>query len=151
MLPSWLVISTVALVVGTALNRLFPTEYRWFNRLRRPDWLTFERAIPFIWIFIFICLVWSAVIVWNTLGNNWQLMAIYLLLEIAILSYTPVMTRLRSLQVGVIIGGTGFFIGLFLAILVFPISSVAGWLLVPYLLWSPIGTYVTWEMIRLNP
>ncbi|MEY3828121.1 MAG: hypothetical protein RLZZ148_2948 [Cyanobacteriota bacterium] len=78
-------------------------------------------------------------------------MAIYLLLEIAIMSYTPVMTQLRSLRVGVIIGGTGFFIGLFLAILVFPVSSVAGWLLVPYLLWSPIGTYVTWEMMQLNP
>jgi tryptophan-rich sensory protein len=151
MIPPWLVISTVALVVAIAINRLFPTEYRWFNRLRRPDWLTFERAIPLIWTFIFICLVWSAVIVWNTSGGNWQLMVVYLLLEIAIMSYTPVMTQLRSLRVGVIIGGTGFFIGLFLAILVFPISSVAGWLLVPYLLWSPIGTYVTWEMMQLNP
>jgi len=151
MIPSWLAISTVALLVAIAINKLFPTEYRWFNRLRRPDWLTFERAIPLIWTFIFICLVWSAVVVWNTLGGTWQLMAIYLLLEIAIMSYTPVMTQLRSLRVGVIIGGTGFFIGLFLAILVFPVSSVAGWLLVPYLLWSPIGTYVTWEMMQLNP
>ncbi|MDP5339611.1 MAG: TspO protein, partial [Nodularia sp. (in: cyanobacteria)] len=24
-------------------------------------------------------------------------------------------------------------------------------LLVPYLLWSPIGTYTTWKMISLNP
>jgi tryptophan-rich sensory protein len=151
MIPSWLAISTVALLVAIAINRFFPTEYRWFNRLRRPDWLTFERAIPLIWTFIFICLVWSAVVVWNTLGGTWQLMAIYLLLEIAIMSYTPVMTQLRSLRVGVIIGGTGFFIGLFLAVLVFPVSSVAGWLLVPYLLWSPIGTYVTWEMMQLNP
>jgi tryptophan-rich sensory protein len=151
MIPSWLAISTVALLVAIAINKLFPTEYRWFNRLRRPDWLTFERAIPLIWTFIFICLVWSAVVVWNTLGGTWQLMAIYLLLEIAIMSYTPVMTQLRSLRVGVIIGGTGFFIGLFLAVLVFPVSSVAGWLLVPYLLWSPIGTYVTWEMMQLNP
>ncbi|MFN5562578.1 MAG: tryptophan-rich sensory protein, partial [Pseudanabaena sp.] len=31
------------------------------------------------------------------------------------------------------------------------ISSLAGWLLVPYLLWSPVGTYVTWVMVRLNP
>ena len=151
MIPSWLAISTVALLVAIAINKLFPTDYRWFNRLRRPDWLTFERAIPLIWTFIFICLVWSAVVVWNTLGGTWQLMAIYLLLEIAIMSYTPVMTKLRSLRVGVIIGGTGFFIGLFLAVLVFPVSSVAGWLLVPYLLWSPIGTYVTWEMMQLNP
>jgi tryptophan-rich sensory protein len=23
--------------------------------------------------------------------------------------------------------------------------------LLPYLVWSPIGTYVTWQMIGLNP
>jgi tryptophan-rich sensory protein len=35
--------------------------------------------------------------------------------------------------------------------LVFPVSSWAGILLLPYLIWSPIGTYVTWEMSHLNP
>ncbi|MEY3828120.1 MAG: hypothetical protein RLZZ148_2947 [Cyanobacteriota bacterium] len=58
MIPSWLAISTVALLVAIAINKFFPTEYRWFNRLRRPDWLTFERAIPLIWTFIFILSVW---------------------------------------------------------------------------------------------
>jgi tryptophan-rich sensory protein len=24
-------------------------------------------------------------------------------------------------------------------------------LLVPYVIWSPIGTYTTWEMMQLNP
>jgi tryptophan-rich sensory protein len=27
---------------------------------------------------------------------------------------------------------------------------LAAWLLVPYLLWSPVGTLVTWQMQRLN-
>jgi tryptophan-rich sensory protein len=29
-------------------------------------------------------------------------------------------------------------------------SAAAAWLLVPYLLWSPVGTLVTWQMQRLN-
>ena len=66
------------------------------------------------------------------------------------MAYTPVMCKLRSLRVGTVIGATGFFLGLGLAIWVFPVSAVAGSLLVPYLLWSPIGTYVTWAMIPLN-
>ncbi|HEY9813633.1 MAG TPA: TspO protein, partial [Candidatus Sericytochromatia bacterium] len=24
-------------------------------------------------------------------------------------------------------------------------------LLLPYVIWSPIGTYTTWEMMKLNP
>ena len=50
-----------------------------------------------------------------------------------------------------IIGGTGFVIALLLAIALLGISTSAALLLLPYLLWSPIGTYTTWEMGRLNP
>lgn len=78
-------------------------------------------------------------------------MAFYLLVEVAILAYTPVMCSLRSLRAGTIIGGTGFFLGLILALLVFPISRGAAFLLLPYLIWSPIGTFVTWQMMYLNP
>nr|WP_139253753.1 tryptophan-rich sensory protein [Hydrococcus rivularis] len=45
----------------------------------------------------------------------------------------------------------GFFLALILALMVLPISGWASLLLLPYLLWSPIGTLVTWQMMRLNP
>jgi benzodiazapine receptor len=34
--------------------------------------------------------------------------------------------------------------------MVAPLSVAAWLLLLPYLLWSPIGTLVTWQMQRLN-
>jgi tryptophan-rich sensory protein len=154
MVPAWLIIGTVAFVVAWLLNRLSPKDIRWFNRLRRPNWLTFEWAIPWIWISIFICGAISATLLWQDAphqGRTWALMIGYLVLEISIMAYTPVMCKLRSLKIGTLIGGTGFFIGLALAIFVFPVSNIAGKFLIPYLLWSPIGTYVTWAMIPLNP
>jgi tryptophan-rich sensory protein len=154
MIPSWLAIAIVTFAIAFILNRVSPRGRRWFSRLRRPDWLTFEWAIPFIWIFIFICGTWSAYLVWETApgsSRSWWLMAFYLLVEVAILAYTPVMCSLRSLRAGTIIGGTGFFLGLILALLVFPISRGAAFLLLPYLIWSPIGTFVTWQMMYLNP
>lgn len=78
-------------------------------------------------------------------------MAGYGLLELVILAYTPVMCKTRSLTVGTIIGAAGFVVGLLLAIAVFPVSKTSFWLLLPFLLWSPVGTYITWEMIWLNP
>jgi tryptophan-rich sensory protein len=123
-------------------------------RLRRPRWLTFEKAIPFIWIFIFICGITSAAALWEaqpSVFSTWLLMASYAIVEFAILSYTPVMTRLRNVRAGVFSGAIGFILGLVLTTQVWQISSLAGWLLVPYLLWSPVGTYVTWVMARLNP
>ena len=155
MIPSWLAIGIVTLAVPFTFNRLISSrDFRWFKRLRRPDWLTFEWAIPVIWTVVFICGAWSAYNVWQTNPGEaytWFLMGFYLLVEIAISLYTLVMCKTRSLKVGTIIGGTGFFLGAILAVLVFPVSQTAFWLLLPYLLWSPVGTFVTWQMMQLNP
>ena len=154
MIITWLAIALISLVLGFALNKLFPADYKWFMRLRRPRWLTFEKAIPLIWIFIFIFGITSAAILWETQPatvNTWLLMVGYGIVELTILSYTPVLTRLRNVRAGAIAGAIGFILGIFLTIQVWQISSLAGWLLMPYLLWSPIGTYVTWVMARLNP
>ncbi|AIE75776.1 TspO and MBR related protein [Synechocystis sp. PCC 6714] len=154
MVPAWLWIGLITFALAFVCNRLSPRDLRWFNRLRRPPWLTFEWAIPFIWIGIFIAGAVSATVTWQATenpGHRWGLMAGYLLLELTVMAYTPVMCKLRSLRVGTIIGATGFFVGLALAIAVAQVSPTAFALLVPFLLWSPIGTYVTWAMIALNP
>jgi translocator protein len=154
MIPSWLAIGLITFAVPISLNRFISSrDYRWFKHLRRPDWLTFEWAIPFIWTVIFICGAWSAYNVWEvnpgTL-STWLLMGFYLLVEVAISLYTVVTCKTRSLKIGTIIGGTGFFLGIVLAIIIAPISTPALWLLIPYLLWSPVGTFVTWQMFELN-
>jgi translocator protein len=154
MIKSWMVIGGVAFVVALAANILAPSDIKWFNRLQRPKWLVFEKAIPLIWTVIFICAAWSAVIVWEKepdTQSTWLRMGLYLLLEIATIAYTPVMCKLRSLKVGTIIGGTGAILSVILALSVLQVSEPAALLLLPYILWSPIGTYTTWAMIRLNP
>lgn len=154
MIKSWMVIGGVAFIVALGANLITPSDRKWFKRLQRPSWLTFEAAIPVIWTVIFICAAWSAYIVWEKnpgTTTTWLIMGLYLLLEIVTIAYTPLMFRLRSLKAGTIIGGAGFIIGAFLTLMVLTISGWAALLLVPYLLWSPIGTYTTWEMTRLNP
>jgi len=153
LLPSWLVIGAIALLLSIVINRIPADDLRWFFRLKRPSWLTFEFLIPFIWIFIFVCLVLSASLVWDSNINLFpkiMLMSSYAILQVSILAYTRVMCAVRSLMVGTAIGAFGFFLGLILAFFVAKVDSSALALLMPYLLWSPIGTYVTWAMIPLN-
>ncbi|MBW4615852.1 MAG: TspO/MBR family protein [Desmonostoc vinosum HA7617-LM4] len=154
MIKSWMVIGGVAFLVALGANIVTPGDRQWFKHLQRPRWLTFEKAIPIIWTVIFICAAWSAYIVWEKdPGSNvtWLIMGLYLLLEIFTIAYTPVMFRFRSLKLGTILGGTGFIISILLILAVLPVSGWAALLLVPYLIWSPIGTYTTWEMMSLNP
>ncbi|MDX2213452.1 MAG: TspO/MBR family protein [Oculatellaceae cyanobacterium bins.114] len=155
MIKSWMVIGGVAIALAILSNVfLEPKGIKWFSRLRRPRWLTFEKAIPVIWTVVFICTGWSAYLTWEQAPGTpktWVFMGLYILLEVVTLSYNTVMLALRSLKVGVIIGGAGAILALLLAATVWPLSGWAAALLIPYLLWSPIGTYTTWEMMRLNP
>lgn len=147
-MPAWLAILVVMLGVGFGLN---PSrdEFQWFLRLRRPAWLSFERWIPLIWLVIFACFYASALLVWRD-GGGWWLMGGYLVLLVLVQSYTWVICRTRRLQAGTAVGFAGWAWGVGLAVLVASISTPAALLLVPYLLWSPLGTLVTWQMQRLN-
>jgi translocator protein len=154
MFKSWMVIGAITLLVSIGSFFITPRDVKWFAKLSRPRWLIFEPLIPFIWTFVFITGAASANIVWqNNPGSliTWLLMGLYLLLEIVTVTYIPLMLRFRSLRVGEIIGSSGMILGFLLALAVLPISGIASLLLVPYLLWSPVGTYTTEELIQLNP
>lgn len=154
MIKSWMVIGAVTFLVALGSSFLKPKDIKWFSRLRRPQWLVFEPLIPVIWTTIFTCGAISAYIVWDKdpgSTRTWWLMGLYLLLEVVTVLYPPITLWRRSLNTGAVVGGIGGVIGVILTLLVWPIAGWAAVLLIPYLLWSPIGTYTTWEMGRLNP
>ena len=74
----------------------------------------------------------------------------YLGLLILVQSYTWLICRTRSLANGTAIGLAGWLWGGALTVLVLGHSRVSALLLLPFLLWSPVGTLVTWQMQRLN-
>lgn len=143
-----LLILLVMVAVAWSLNP-GREEFAWFMRLRRPAWLTFERWIPLIWISIYACFYASALLSWSASGS-WGLMAGYLGLLVLVQSYTWLICRSRRLSNGTAVGLAGWVWGLALAVVVLSRSGAAALLLIPYLLWSPVGTFVTWRMQRLN-
>ncbi len=154
MIESSIVIGGVTLLVALGGMLIRPRDIPWATRLERPKWLFFEPAIPFIWTFIFTCGALSAILVWEKDPGSirsWLLMGLYLLVEIVTVAYIPATLRLRSLLVGTVIGGIGFILGVLIFLSVSPISQTAALLLLPYVVWSPIGTYTTRQMIDLNP
>ncbi len=154
MLKSWMLIALITFLVALGGFILRPKDVKWFSQLRRPKWLVFEPAIPIIWTVIFICGGWSANLVWQQDSGSLQtslILFLYLLLEIIIVAFAPVTLWSENLNKGTIVGVTGIVLGVILISIVSSISSAAALLLLPYLLWSPIGAYTTWEMSNLNP
>ncbi|MBC1221444.1 TspO/MBR family protein [Nostoc sp. UCD121] len=154
MIPSWIIIGAVTFFVALGSFFITPRDVKWFANLSRPRWLVFEPLIPIIWTVIFICGAASAYIVWEKNPGSpitWLIMALYLLVEIITVAYIPIMLRFRSLKAGEVLGLVGLISGIVLAICVLPISLMAALLLLPYLVWTPIGTYTTDELKELNP
>jgi benzodiazapine receptor len=143
-----LLILLVMVAVGVLLNP-GRDQFAWFIRLRRPVWLTFERLIPAIWVAIYACFYASALLSWNA-SWSWGLMAGYFGLLVLVQSYIWLICRTRRLANGTAVGFAGWVWGLALTVVVLQISVLAALLLVPYLLWSPVGTFVTWQMQQLN-
>ena len=141
----------ILLVIGTLVVVIMPSQddFAWFLRLRRPGWLTFEAFIPLIWLTIYACFYASALLVWYR-TSSWWLMSGYLLLLLLVQSYTWLICRTRRLANGTGVGLAGWLWGVALSVLVVRVSQPAVFLLIPYLLWSPVGTLVTWQMQRLN-
>jgi tryptophan-rich sensory protein len=151
-MPAWLPIAALlAGVMASVVIGLTPSreDFQWFLRLRRPRWLTFERLIPLIWVLIYACFYASALLLWQTSRQGW-LVAAYLPLLVLVQSYTWVICRTRQLRAGTAVGFAGWAWGVALAVVVLTHSLPAALLLIPYLLWSPVGTFVTWQMERLN-
>lgn len=152
----WIIIGSVTFVIALGTFLFRPKEdLRWVKRLDLPRWLAIvEPIIPIIWTVVFTTGAASAVLVWKHDPGSlktWLLMGLYLLLEVVTVAYIPLTLRLKSLAIGTVIGGSGAILGIVLAIAVFPISVPAALLLLPYLIWSPIGTYATRELIDFNP
>ncbi|MBE9169039.1 tryptophan-rich sensory protein [Pleurocapsales cyanobacterium LEGE 06147] len=150
----WIIIGGITFLLALGVFFAKPRDLPWASRLARPKWLFFEPAIPFIWMVIFACGAWSAVLMWQHEPGSlktWLLMGLYLLLEVVTVAYIPATLRLRSLGVGTFLGGLGMVLGIVLLLIVWQISNLAALLLVPYVIWSPIGTYTTRRMIDLNP
>lgn len=149
-----MIIAGVTFLVALGSFLIRPRDIPWAKQLDRPNWLFFEPAIPFIWTTIFACGAWSAILVWrNDPGSlaTWLLMGLYLLVEVLTVAYIPATLRFRSLAIGTSLGWLGVFLGVVLLLLVWQIAGQAALWLLPYLIWSPIGTYVTRRMIDLNP
>ncbi|MBD2460928.1 tryptophan-rich sensory protein [Oscillatoria sp. FACHB-1407] len=150
----WMVIFGITILIAMGSIFIRPKDIPWEKRLDRPRWLFFEPLIPVIWMVVFLSGALSATLVWEQEPGSlktWSLMGLYILTEIVTTAYIPATLRSRNLKVGLTLGAIGVALGVVLTAMVWQISGSAAALMLPYLIWSPVGTYATQQMMDLNP
>lgn len=117
-------------------------EKPWFNP---PNWL-----FPIAWAVLYLMIAVSGWLVWRVTGFGAEILLWWgsLLLNAA-WSWIFFGRRRMDLALGELVVFWGSIVAMIAAF--YPVSPVAAWLLVPYLVWVSFAGFLNWTLWRLNP
>jgi tryptophan-rich sensory protein len=147
-----LIVSLAVCLGAAALGALMttPALRPWYADLHKPQWAPPNWLFGPVWTVLYLAMAVAAWLVWGRSGLMDRPMKVFVLQLALNVAWSGVFFGLRS-------PGAAFaeIIAMWLAILAtliefWKISSAAGWLLVPYLLWVSFAAVLNFSIWRLN-
>jgi translocator protein len=143
-------VALIAAGVGGFLTDTGP----WYQSLRKPAWKPPDWAFGPVWTVILILCVWSFAIGWREApgaATRIWLVVLFLLNAVLHVSWNIVFFAMRRPDLAVYESVLLWLSILAPLIFVWRYAPVAGWMLVPYLVWVAIATKLTADIAKLNP
>lgn len=128
----------------------------WYKKLKLPDTVPDGRVIGAVWTVIFILSAISALIVWNSNRILHEdslfvyIFGFFILNAVMNIFWNFLFFALHMLALAVIQSAALGLSVLVLMLFIFPISSLAAALLVPYFVWVCFATYLNYSIWQLN-
>lgn len=150
-----LVVSFAVCMGAAFVGGLFTTRAieEWYRGLRKPSWNPPEWAFGPIWIVLYILMAVSAWLVWEQGGFQAQAMplvifAVQLVLNVA---WSGIFFYKRMIFAG-LIEVLAFWAAILATIIAFWFASpLAAVILLPYIVWVSIASYLNYTILKLNP
>ena len=143
-------ITVLVLGIGAAVTKVGP----WYRNMRKPSWNPPEWVFGPAWTVILGLAAWSGVLAWTGAPDAESRLLIAVLFGVNIvlhLLWTPLFFNLRRPD-WALIEVVFFWLSVVALIVVLaPISLLAGWLLLPYLLWVAFAAFLNLKIVRMNP
>ncbi len=138
-----------ACCTAAATGSMFPPG-AWYESLRKPPWNPPNWLFPVAWTVLYIVIAIAAARI-AVLQDNAMAIGFWTLQITLNTLWTPVFFGLRRIKAGMVIIGM-LWIAVFGAIFyAFQLDPVAGWLLVPYLVWVTVAASLNGAVWYLNP
>lgn len=144
------VITILVLGIGGLLTTVGP----WYRALRKPSWNPPDWVFGPAWTLILGLAAWAGVLAWTDApdGAARELIAALYAINIVLhMLWSPLFFNWKRPDWALIEVPFLWLSILALIVAVSPISSLAGWLLAPYLLWVAFAAYLNWVIVRMNP
>lgn len=152
----WAVVTVpLVLLLGFASGRMVPagSGNGWYAGLAKPwgtppDWM-----FPVAWGTIYVCLGLAAALVLNARGarGRWAGLALFAGTLAAALAWMPVFFGAHRVGLALAVALVMLALGTATAVLFGRVRRPAGWLVVPFLVWTAYAAVLTWRIDRLNP
>jgi benzodiazapine receptor len=145
-----LIVCMAAAAVGGLLTAKAIKE--WYRTLRKPSWNPPDWAFGPVWTILYVLMAISAWLVWEEGGLHQQIIPLSIFgIQLALnVAWSAIFFYKRKL-----LGGLIEVIGLWAAILAtiiafWGVSIAAAALLIPYIAWVSIASYLNYTIWRLN-
>ena len=146
----FVVVCFVAAGIGSLATR--SSVKSWYAQLRRPEWTPPDWVFAPVWTTLYIMMAISAWLVWRE--TSWAAARLALLLFGIQLSlnvlWSVVFFGLR--RVGAAFGAVLLLWMMLIATAVsfYPLSLLAAWLLIPYIAWVGLASYLNFRIWQMN-
>ena len=150
-----LIVSIVACQCAGLVGSIFAVSAIpiWFAALQKPSFAPPDWLFAPAWITLYLLMGISAFFVWRRGLDNREVKAaliIFLMLLLLNALWSAAFFGLESPLYGLMVTVALWIAILFTIIKFFRISSVAGWILVPYILWVSFATALNISILILN-
>ncbi len=139
----------VVAVIGGSVTDVGPWYRRLnFPRLKPPDWL-FGPG----WTVIFVFIAASGVVAWDAASAEQRplIVALFAINAVLNLLWSPLFFKLRRPD-WALYEWVPFWLSIAaLVVVLFWVSTPAGWLILPYLAWVSYAGWLNWRVVALNP
>ena len=140
------IITLAVLGVGGAMTTVGP----WYRALRKPSWNPPDWIFGPAWTLILGLAAWAGVLGWA--GGSHLLVGSLFAINIALhMLWSPLFFNLERPDWALIEVPFLWLSILALMIALAPISTLATWLLLPYLLWVAFAAFLNLTIVRMNP
>lgn len=151
---SWSLLAFVAVNFLAAMSGGIFSPGEWFRSLKKPSWQPPNWVFPVVWSILYAINAFAGWLVWNEVGfegPGFWAMVVYGLALVLNAAWSAIFFGMKqmglaTLEAGLLWLAVAAQIALFL-----PINALAGWILLPYLIWVTIAIALSGSVWRLNP
>lgn len=125
----------------------------WYDALNKPSWQPPKWLFAPVWSVLYLMIAAAGWLVWRTAGweGSQAAFVVYALQLLLNAGWSGFFFGLRRPDLALIECGFLWAAVVANTVLFFALVPLAGWLMVPYVLWVSFAMFLNWVICRLNP